>query len=271
MSSEATTWAYKIDALTVDEKGEPVDTLRMGPKFALVALANFADEDHSAFPSFATLAARMSCSRSTAIEAVKKLEEVGLVVIRKRQRANNSHTSSRYYLPVDAWEPKLHPGPESGLPPAAVPVDNSADPSPESGPAQSGNRTPLNRQPNQGFLSSPVPYVTPEARDESSGTGPKPSPALVSPTWGQPLNPADVFAAVGSWLPSTFDDEQLTTLADEITAAARPARVFDPTGYVIRAIRNTIHTSERQRGKWLLRADEIAAEHIAIAERGARF
>ena len=106
---------------------------------------------------------------------------------------------------------------------------------------------------------------------ENSGTGPKPSPALLSATYGEPLNHADVFAAVGSCLPSTFDDEQLDTLADEITSAARPSRVFDPTAYVIRALRNTIHVSERHRGRWLLRADEIAAEHIAIAERGARF
>jgi hypothetical protein len=80
-----------------------------------------------------------------------------------------------------------------------------------------------------------------------------------------------VFTSVGSWLPRTFDDAQLAELASEIVAAARPSRVFDPTAYVIRAIRNTVDPSERRRGRWLLRADEIAAEHAELAARGARF
>lgn len=271
MSAEATTWAYKVTALTVDAEGEPVETLKMAPKFALVALANYADEAHSAFPSFSTLADRMSCSRSTAIEAVKFLEKHGLVTIEKRRRDNNSHTSSRYYLPVDAWQPKLTPSPESGLGSPAQPVDNFTTPSPGSGPAWSGIRTPLNRHLNRTNNSGPVQELSTDPDALAAGTGPKPSPATVSATYGKPLNPADVFAAVGHWLPTTFDDEQLTTLADEIVAGARPARVFDPTGYVIQAIRNTAHPSERRRGRWLLRADEIALEHQELAARGARF
>lgn len=124
--------------------------------------------------------------------------------------------------------------------------------------------TPLNS-------SSPVPYVTTDANALAEGTGPKPTPSTFSATYGKPLVPADVFAAVGEWLPRTFDDAQLEQLADEIVAGARPARVFDPTGYVIQAIRNTVRNDERRRGRWLIRADEIALEHQELASRGARF
>ncbi|QTV79455.1 hypothetical protein [Microbacterium sp. NIBRBAC000506063] len=71
------------------------------------------------------------------------------------------------------------------------------------------------------------------------------------------MQPADVFAAVGRSLPSTFDDEQLQILADEILARSA-SRVLDPTGYVIRALRDRDLVS---RGSWLIRAEDIAREH----------
>ncbi|MBW9095162.1 hypothetical protein JNB62_15860 [Microbacterium jejuense] len=120
-------------------------------------------------------------------------------------------------------------------------------------------------------ITGQVPEVPTDANALAAGTGPKPTPATVSATYGHPLHHADVFASVGTWLPSTFDDAQLDALADEIIAAARPARVFDPTAYVIQTIRNTVRTDERRRGRWLIRADEIALEHAELTQRGARF
>lgn len=242
MSAEATSWAYKIDAVVSSPDEALVERLKMAPKFLLVTLANYADEEHSSFPSFSKLAERMSCSRSTVIEAVKVLEKHGLVVIQKRRRENKSHTSSRYYLPVDNWAPKeLTPSPDSGLGAADQPVDNSTGPSPESAPAQSGIRTPLNRQPNHRSSYGPVPEVTHEATVDNSGEGRDtkntPNPGALRATHGHPLQPADVFASVGRILPDTFDDEALEQLAAEILAKAA-TRVLDPTAYVISVIRS---------------------------------
>lgn len=110
----------------------------------------------------------------------------------------------------------------------------------------------------------PVPDVTNDGPVDNSGTGP--TPATVSRTHQRRLHAPDVFAAVGHWLPTSFDDDQLSVLADEILDQA-PTHVADPTGYVIRSIRNTVRPRERQRGRWLLRADEIALEHQAVKGR----
>lgn len=121
--------------------------------------------------------------------------------------------------------------------------------------------TPLNTS------TGPVPEVTTEGSVDKSGTGPRITPATVSKTHGHPFAPADVFASLGKALPSTFDDDQLRTLAAEILAeAATP--VIDPTGYVIRTLRNSAKPGERRRGRWWLRADEIAVEHLELTLRG---
>lgn len=243
MSAEATSWAYKIVVVVTSPDEALVERLKMAPKFLLVTLANYADEEHSSFPSFNKLAERMSCSRSTVIEAVKVLEKHGLVVIQKRRRENKSHTSSRYYLPVDNWAPKiLDPSPDSGPGAPDQPVDNSPEGSAESGPAPSGFRTPLNRHPNRRDSSyGPVPETSHETAVDNSGGGldPKniPNPAAIRATHGHPLQPADVFASVGRILPDTFDDEALEQLAAEILAKAA-TRVLDPTAYVISVIRS---------------------------------
>ena len=138
-------------------------------------------------------------------------------------------------------------------------------------PSGASNLQPQEQEPEEQEIYGPVPHVTTDANTEISGTGPKPTPGTISHTYGKPLLHADVFAAVGDWLPAAFTDELLTALADEIVAAARPSRVFDPTGYVIQAIRNTVHVDERRRGRWLLRADEIAAEAHALRERAVGF
>lgn len=280
MSAEAVTWAYKVTVV----REHPTDPklhekLKMGPKFLLVTLANYADEEHSAFPSLNTLAERMSCSRQAVIDSVKKLEELGLVIIKKRRRDNLSHTSSRYFMPVGSWAPFIvdasdeaaDPSQESGLGVGAEPVDNFSDPSQESGLAQSRILTPLNRHPNQRISTGQVSQVTTDGAVDKSATGPKPSPATFSKTHGHPFLPADVFAALGEWLPTSFDDDQLRQLAKEILDAAS-SPVVDPTAYVIKTIRNTVKPGERRRGRWLLRADEIAIEHLELGLReGARF
>lgn len=250
----------------------------MAPKFLLVTLANYADEAHSSFPSFNTLADRMSCSRSTVIEAMKTLERHGLIIVQKRRRENNSHTSSRYHLPVENWAPKtLNPSPDSGL----GAVDNSPiedeDPSPDSGPAQSGIRTPLNRQPNRRSLNGPVPEVTHDGAVDNSDEGPDhnsesaATPRSLGKTQGMRFQPVDALAAVGEQLPDWIDDAGLEELAREILQRAA-APVLDPTGYVIRALdldKNRFGRNRESRDRWILRAAEIADEHVARRSRRA--
>lgn len=281
MSAEATSWAYKVTVVVESSDPALQESLKMAPKFLLVTLANYADEAHSSFPSFNTLAERMSCSRSTVIEAMKTLEKHGLIIVQKRRRENTSHTSNRYHMPVDSWAPKrLTPSPDSGL--GAVdnsPVEDSA-PSAESAPAQSGIRTPLNRQPNHRSFNDPVPEVSPEEPVDNFGTGQNNHPGMPKTlTHGKPFQPADVFASVGHRLPATFDDVALERLAAEILSRAA-SRVLDPTGYVIRVVRNWHRPNYTaadlvDRGEWMEIIDRIdrdrQTERHGAVTMGARF
>jgi hypothetical protein len=222
------------------------------------------EKDRDAFPSRAQMAEDMEVSKSTIDRGIGELTRRGAISV--EEVFDGPRQTSNLYTIIAPLPPRpdiaevIHRGRKS----AARGASNLR-------PSGAANLRPQEQEPEEQEISGPVPEVTTDASDESSGTGPKPSPALLSPTYGLPLHPATVFTSVGSWLPRTFDDAQLAELASEIVAAARPSRVFDPTAYVIRAIRNTVDPSERRRGRWLLRADEIAAEHAELAARGARF
>lgn len=217
-----------------------------------------------AFPGRRTLAVDLGVSLSTVDRGIGELVRRGAITVEERydgdRQTSNVYTIIAPLPPRQITPEVIHRGRKFEAPPAA-----------NLKPSGAANLKPQEQEPEEQEISSPVPYVSTDPDALAAGTGPRVTPATVSATYGKPLNPADVFAAVGDWLPTTFDDEQLQQLADEVVASARPARVFDPTGYVIQAIRNTVREDERRRGRWLLRADEIALEHLELSLRGSRF
>jgi hypothetical protein len=84
MSFQAMAWAIKQKAPTKS-------------KFVLLVLANYADDRGVAWPSLATLGQDTGIKRSTLIECIKKLVELGLIDKVKRYRGNLK-TSNIYRL-----------------------------------------------------------------------------------------------------------------------------------------------------------------------------
>jgi len=86
MSHVATAWAYRqnIDA---------------GPKFVLVALADFADEKGTCFPGQERLADMTGMHRSSVVRHIKTLEKLGLLTRTRRGRPDGrGRSSDRYQL-----------------------------------------------------------------------------------------------------------------------------------------------------------------------------
>lgn len=90
MSIKALNWAFEREGVPMTEK------------FALVVLANYADDKHSCFPSQRRIADDMGASVETARRAVKKLEERGLVSREKRGNGVGGRSSDRYVLALPA-------------------------------------------------------------------------------------------------------------------------------------------------------------------------
>ncbi len=86
MSNQAINWAYKQQI-----KGS-------GRKFVLVALADFADEDGSCFPSQARIAAMTGQSRVSVNTHMKALEESGHIVRERRADKDGYRQTDRFYL-----------------------------------------------------------------------------------------------------------------------------------------------------------------------------
>lgn len=89
MSVVASTWAWKVTGLHQTEK------------LALLALADWSDDDGVSFPSLKKLAAKVETSQRNIIRVVHKLEDKGLLVIKKRPAANGDHYSNQYHLSMD--------------------------------------------------------------------------------------------------------------------------------------------------------------------------
>ena len=85
MSIQALSWAFKQKTFTASTK------------LVLVALANYADEQHSCFPSHLHLAEKCEISDRQVRRCLDDLCRLGLLT--KKQRAG---TSNRYFLGVDA-------------------------------------------------------------------------------------------------------------------------------------------------------------------------
>ena len=104
MSIRAMNWAFE-------------QTLPMSEKFTLVVLANYADEQHSCFPSQGRIAEDMSASETTVRRNVKALEERGFVERSKRVDKGGHRTSDRYRLAVGKAIPTGQSAHRSNCPP----------------------------------------------------------------------------------------------------------------------------------------------------------
>lgn len=85
MSHLATAWAYR-------------QGIESGPKFVLVALADFADEAGTCYPGQDRIATMTGMHRSSVVRHLKALEAVGLISRMHRQGAKGQRTSDRYVL-----------------------------------------------------------------------------------------------------------------------------------------------------------------------------
>lgn len=140
MSIRAMNWAYE------QRTGSPVR------KAVLVALADFADEGHSSWPSVMRLAEMCEVSESTVRRALRELEAAGLIhVDRTRMRETGGQTSNLYRLAVDGRQLTL--------------LDASAQPRPTSdgdGQVRPVNLTPPGCHQRQGgAVNGDTPYEPP--------------------------------------------------------------------------------------------------------------
>lgn len=88
MSTTAIAWAFGVNGLTTVQK------------FLLVAIADYADENHSCFPGQESLAERICATRQTVSKNLSELESLGLLMREERRRGDGYRTSDRFILAV---------------------------------------------------------------------------------------------------------------------------------------------------------------------------
>ena len=117
MSHLATMWAYRQE-------------IESGPKFVLVALADFADEAGTCYPGQERIAAMTGMHRSSVVRHLKTLESLGLVSRVHRQGPKGQRTSDRYalHLGTNVAESNVADSNvgESNVASGAVPLSQSA-------------------------------------------------------------------------------------------------------------------------------------------------
>ncbi len=69
-------------------------------KHVLEKLANYADENHSCFPSYDHLAKKCECNVRTIMRTIKSLEDLGFIKIEARFTKDGRQTSNRFILNV---------------------------------------------------------------------------------------------------------------------------------------------------------------------------
>jgi predicted transcriptional regulator len=72
--------------------------LSMKEKMCYMVLSRMANKSGQCFPSYRKIAEKMSCCRKTAMRAIYKLVELGLVVIKRQHRADGGWTSNLYSI-----------------------------------------------------------------------------------------------------------------------------------------------------------------------------
>ncbi len=88
MSNDALTWAFNLDGV------------KSGPKFVLVALADYADEANSCYPGVKKIARRTGISESSVRVHLDTLIELQLITEERRHGAGGYRTSNRYHVNV---------------------------------------------------------------------------------------------------------------------------------------------------------------------------
>lgn len=145
MSLEAITWAYKT------EVGSP------SRKAVLLVLANYADaDDASSFPSRSRIEAMTELKTTAVKDALRDLEEMGVISKEARLRPNGSNSSNRYTINLE-WSAD-DPSPGSQTTPPRSPDDPPPNPK---------------RDTEEG-----TPNNVPAARAEASGRRTKPERRL---------------------------------------------------------------------------------------------
>jgi hypothetical protein len=88
MSFEAMAWASTANAETTTNK------------LVLLMLANYANAENEAYPSYKTLANLCLCNERTVIRSIKSLVDLGLIEVHARFRDNGKQTSNIFVLNV---------------------------------------------------------------------------------------------------------------------------------------------------------------------------
>ena len=87
MSIECLNQALKIEGLTPTKK------------FILVLLANYADEKHTCYPSYAHIAKTVGLKGTKGVKnTIKEFEQLGYLKIERRTLENKGYTSNKYHL-----------------------------------------------------------------------------------------------------------------------------------------------------------------------------
>ncbi len=89
MSYEAINWAFS-------------QKVKSGPRFVLVALANYADENNSCYPSYKKLHEKTGIAVKTIGTHLKHLEAAGLISRTQQRYDDGNFSSHRYQLHLDA-------------------------------------------------------------------------------------------------------------------------------------------------------------------------
>ena len=74
-------------------------------KLILIKLADNANDNGECFPSYQQIADQCEISRRSAIEHIKALEKMGLIIKKQRKKSADENLSNFYLLRMDA-EPK---------------------------------------------------------------------------------------------------------------------------------------------------------------------
>ena len=97
MSAKATFWAWEI-------------SLPSPTKLILLSLANYANDQDQAWPSYETLANSCGMDRRTIMRHCKKLEQYGYISIVKRRINKDQNASNIYQLNIERVVTESHQG-----------------------------------------------------------------------------------------------------------------------------------------------------------------
>lgn len=74
-----------------------IDRFTKSEVLAYMVLARYANSDDTCFPSYNTIAAKMRCSKRTAIDAIDSLEKKGVIKKQTRKNENNKENNTNIY------------------------------------------------------------------------------------------------------------------------------------------------------------------------------